>query len=309
MVDPVISEKTILVTGGGGFIGSHIADALTAQNDVRILDDFSTGSRTNVPATATIIEGDIRDEDTLATAMSGVDIVFHQAALVSVQQSIEQPETSHSINLKATISLLEHAREEDARVVAASSAAIYGEPQTVPVTETAPKTPTSPYGADKLSLDHYMRLYYNLYGVETVALRYFNAYGPRQTAGDYSGVISIFKEQAMNGNPITVNGEGTQTRDFVHVDDIVQANLRAATTSHVGEAYNIGTGSSVTIQELAESIHEVADSESEIVHTDPRPGDIQHSCADITKAREHLKYSPNVSLETGLETLIEVDNT
>ncbi|WP_158055592.1 NAD-dependent epimerase/dehydratase family protein [Halorussus halophilus] len=301
-----VHDETVLITGGAGFIGSHIADALTEHNDIRILDNFSTGSRENVPATATTIEGDIRDEKTLAAAMDGVDLVFHQAALVSVQQSVEQPEVSHAINVEATIEVLEHARKEDARVVAASSAAIYGEPQTVPVTESDPKTPTSPYGVDKLSLDHYLRLYHDLYDLETVALRYFNVYGPRQTAGDYSGVISIFKEQAMNGDPITVNGDGGQTRDFVHVDDIVHANLRAATTTHVGDAYNIGTGSSVTIQELAEAIRDVTNSASDIVHTDPRPGDIRHSCPDITKAREQLEYSPSVSLEDGLETLVQL---
>lgn len=304
MPDFEISDETVLITGGAGFIGSHIADALTPTNEVRILDNLSTGSRQNLPADATLIEGDIRDEETLREAMDGVDLVFHEAALVSVQQSVEQPARSHAINVEATISLLEHAREEDARVVGASSAAIYGEPESVPVTESESKTPTSPYGMDKLSLDHYMRLYNDLYGLETVALRYFNAYGPRQTASDYSGVISIFQEQAENGEPITVNGDGSQTRDFVHIDDIVQANLRAATTSHVGEAYNIGTGSSVTIQQLAETIRRVTNSDSKIIHTEPRPGDIQDSGADITKAQEQLDYTPTVSLEDGLKTII-----
>lgn len=304
MVASEITGETILITGGAGFIGSHIADAVCPENTVRILDNFTTGSRENVPSEAEVIEGDIRDEETLAEAMAGVDIVFHEAAMVSVARSTEQPTASHEINVDATLELLELARQEDARVVAASSSAIYGEPSTVPIPESEPKTPSSPYGLDKLTLDHYLRLYHDLYDLETVALRYFNVYGPRQTAGDYSGVISIFGQQATQDEPITVDGDGTQTRDFVHVSDIVQANLLAATTDQVGEAYNVGTGSSISIRELAEIIRDVAASESDIVHTDPRPGDIHESCPDISKAQDTLGYNPTTTLKAGLETLL-----
>ncbi|APX98390.1 NAD-dependent epimerase/dehydratase family protein [Natronorubrum daqingense] len=296
--------RTILITGGAGFIGSHLADALVADNDVRVLDNLTSGERANVPDDATLIEGDLRDDATLERATDGVDLIFHKAALVSVQGSVEAPQTSHEINVDATLEVLEAAREEDARVVLASSAAIYGHPERVPIREGDAKTPSSPYGLDKLSIDHYARQYHDLYGLETVALRYFNAYGPGQTAGDYSGVISIFCEQALRDEPITVHGDGEQTRDFVFVDDIVQANLEAATTDRVGTAYNVGTGTSVTVRDLAETIADVTDSGSEIAHTEGRTGDIRHSEADITTARTALGYEPTVSLRDGLERTV-----
>ena len=299
------SDQTILITGGAGFIGSHLANVLVVDNDVRILDNLTTGDRENVPDSATLIEGDLRDEETLDRAIKGADLVFHEAALVSVQGSVEAPLTSHDINSTATLKLLEVARTEDARVVLASSAAIYGHPESVPITEDQSKEPTSPYGLDKLTLDHYARLYHDLYDLETVALRYFNVYGPRQVAGDYSGVISIFIDQALSGEDITVHGDGEQTRDFVYIDDVVQANLKAATTDTVGEAYNVGTGQSVTIRELAELIQDITDTDSDIVHTDARAGDIEHSEADISKAREDIGYKPTVSLREGLEQTIE----
>ncbi|MCO8246715.1 MULTISPECIES: NAD-dependent epimerase/dehydratase family protein [unclassified Haladaptatus] len=299
------ASKTVLVTGGAGFVGSHLVDALVRENDVRILDDFSTGKRSNVNDDATLIEGDIRDSETLRRATEDVDLIFHEAGVVSVQQSVEDPISANEVNLDATLALLERAREHDARVVLASSCAIYGQPTEIPVSEDEPFSPSSPYGLQKSALDHYARLYEELYGLETVALRYFNIYGPRQSSGDYSGVISIFKRQATNGEPITVDGDGEQTRDFVHIDDVVRANLLAATTDHVGEAYNVGTGTSVTINELAETIRDVSGSSSDIVHTDPRPGDIQESEADISNASEKLGYEATVPLSVGLESIID----
>lgn len=303
MVQTPVS-KTVLVTGGAGFVGSHLVDALVQENDVRILDDFSTGKRSNVNEAATLIEGDIRDSETLDRATENVDLIFHEAGVVSVQQSVEEPMRANEVNLDATLALLERARDLDARVVLASSCAIYGQPTEVPISEDEPFSPSSPYGLQKSALDHYARLYEELYGLETVALRYFNIYGPRQSSGHYSGVISIFKRQATNGDPITVDGDGEQTRDFVHVDDVVRANLLAATTEHVGEAYNIGTGDSVTIRELAETIRDVSSSSSDIVHADPRPGDIDESEADISKAVEKLGYEPTIPLDEGLSSLL-----
>ena len=299
-----IQGQTILVTGGAGFIGSHIVDQLVEANEVRILDNCSTGRVENIPESATFIEGDIRDSRTLSRAIDGADLVFHEAAQVSVSRSVTSPQTSHDVNARATIQLLECARNEDARVVVASSAAIYGEPDRIPVSEEQHKTPSSPYGTEKLMLDHYARLYHELYSLPTVALRYFNVYGPRQTAGDYSGVISVFKDQAEAGKPITIEGNGKQSRDFVHVEDVVQANLLAATTDSVGEAYNIGTGERATISELATTFRDVVDSKSKIVHTDPRSGDVRHSCADISKAHDILNYRPSVSLAAGIEGLV-----
>ncbi|WP_224271124.1 NAD-dependent epimerase/dehydratase family protein [Haloprofundus salinisoli] len=297
--------QTVLVTGGAGFIGSHLVDALVEENEVRILDDFSSGRRENLNDDVTLFEGDIRDDDLVARATSGVDLVYHTAALVSVSASVEDPLLSHSTNASATVSLLEHARQEGARVVLSSSAAIYGQPEEVPVSESHPKDPESPYGADKLALDTYARLYHDLYGLETVALRYFNVYGPRQTAGDYSGVISIFLEQARANQPITVEGDGGQTRDFVHVSDVVQANLAAGTTDAVGRAYNVGTGDTISINDLAEEIRDAADSSSEITHVDARPGDVRDSRADISRIRDALDFEPTVTLADGLASLCE----
>lgn len=301
---PTPVSKTILVTGGAGFVGSHLVDALVQKNNVRILDDFSTGKHSNINDDATLIEGDICNSETLRRATKNVDLIFHEAGVVSVQESVKDPIRANKVNLDATLSLLERARDLDARVVLASSCAIYGQPTEVPIMEEEPFSPSSPYGLQKSGLDHYARLYEELYGLETVALRYFNIYGPRQSGGDYSGVISIFNRLATDNNPITVDGDGKQTRDFVHVNDVVQANLLAATTEHVGEAYNIGTGESVTINELAETIRDVSGSTSNIVHTNPRPGDIAESEADITKARKKLGYEPSISLDEGLSSLL-----
>ncbi|MDJ1434804.1 NAD-dependent epimerase/dehydratase family protein [Halostagnicola sp. A-GB9-2] len=299
------TDQTILITGGAGFIGSHLATELVADNDVRILDNLTTGERSNIPAEARLIEGNIQENETIEHATENVDVIFHEAALVSVEKSIENPVESHEINATATLNLLEAARNEDARSVLASSAAIYGHPKRTPITESDPKEPTSPYGLDKLTLDQYARQYHDLYGLETVALRYFNAYGPGQVAGDYSGVISVFIDQALSGEDITVHGDGEQTRDFVFIDDVVQANRKAAMTDAVGEAYNIGTGESITIRKLAELIQDITDTNSDIVHTDARTGDIDHSEASISKARKQLDYDPSVSIREGLEQTIE----
>lgn len=305
MSQPQVSGRTVLITGGAGFIGSHLADALVANNDVIVLDDLSSGSRENVPDGARFVEGDVRDPDDVADATDGVDLIFHEAAVVSVAQSIDEPESCHDVNFDGTLRILEAARRQDARLVFASSAAMYGDPTTLPIDESEPADPQSPYGIDKCAADHYVRTYHDLYDLETVALRYFNVYGPRQTASDYSGVISVFRDQARAGDPITVDGDGTQTRDFVHVGDVVQANLRAATTEHVGAAYNVGTGDETSIRTLAETIQETVDTDSSIVHGEPRPGDIERSRADVTKARQRLGFESDVALADGLETLFE----
>lgn len=295
-----MNGKRALVTGGAGFIGGAIAASLRADNDVRTLD-----TDPDPLAGVTAIEGDVRDRRTVDEAVEGVDVVFHQAAVVSVERSISDPVESHAVNATGTLRVLEAARRHDARVVAASSAAVYGNPDGIPFVESAPLEPTSPYGLNKLALDHYLRLYHELYGLETVALRYFNVYGPGQTASDYAGVIEAFLRAARSGEPLTVHGDGEQTRDFVHVDDVVRANLLAAETDAVGTAYNVGTGDSVTIRGLAERVRHAAGSDSPIVHGESRAGDVRHSRADLTRAREELGYRPSVGLADGLETLVD----
>jgi UDP-glucose 4-epimerase len=299
-MEPTVTDKTVLVTGGAGFVGSHIADAHLPDNDVRILDNFTSGKRANVPSDATVVEGDIRDDAALAEAMDGVDVVFHQAAIVSVARSVEEPTTSNAVNAQGTLAVLEAARRQDARVVFASSAAIYGTPDSLPITETESKDPASPYGLEKLTSDHYCRLYADLYDLPTVALRYFNIYGPRQSGGDYAGVIKAFNEQAHDGGPLTVHGDGEQTRDFVNVADVVQANVLAAGTDATGEAFNVGTGSRTSIRQLAELVRDEVDPTAEITHVDAREGDIRHSAADISKARDKLGFEPTISLSDGL---------
>jgi UDP-glucose 4-epimerase len=301
---PPLEDQRILVTGGAGFVGSHLVERLVGANEVRVLDNLSSGTREWVDDRATLIEGDIRDADSVAQAARDVDVIFHQAANVCVEQSVSQPLTTHDTNVAGTLTILEHARDGDARVVLASSAAVYGEPAAVPIPEDALQTPTSPYGLEKLTVDHYGRLYAELYGVETVMLRYFNIYGPRQSGGQYSGVIDVFLQQALNNEPLTVHGDGTQTRDFVHVADVVEANCLAAVQGMAGEAYNIGTGRSISVRELAEIVTELTDSDSEIVHQDARGGDIAHSRADIQKATHELEFEPAHSLRDGLDSLV-----
>mgnify|MGYP000120859099 CR=1 FL=1 len=296
-----IRGSTVLVTGGAGFVGSHLAAALADACTVRVVDDLSAGDRASVPSGVTFVEGDLRETSVVVPAVDGVDYVFHQAGLVSVPESVERPIESHERNVDATLAVLEAAREQDARVVVASSAAVYGSPSSVPIDETEPAAPTSPYGVDKLAADQYTRLYHDRYGVETVALRYFNVYGP----GQRSGVVNAFLERVRAGEPLTVEGDGEQTRDFVHVDDVVRANLAAATTDAVGRAYNVGTGQQTRIDDLAALIREIVGADVEIRHLDARPGDIERSCADISRARELLGFSPAVTLEAGLTELLE----
>lgn len=296
-----MDANRVLVTGGAGFIGSALVESLRTETSVRVLD---VRPGTDLPDGVEVIAGDVRDPEVVNRAVADVDVVFHEAALVSVEESINRPVESHAINATGTLNVLEAAREHDARVVVASSAAIYGDPDSVPITESAALQPSSPYGLDKLAADRYARLYNDLYGVETVALRYFNVYGPGQT-GDYAGVIDVFLERARAGEPLPVHGDGDQTRDFVHVADVVAANRRAASTDAVGQAFNVGTGRSVSIAEVARLVQRFTDSESPIVHEPPREGDVLHSRADLTRARSELGYEPSIDFEHGLEALVE----
>lgn len=295
-------NRRILVTGGAGFIGSHVAQSLAPTNEVWILDDLSAGSIENLPDDVRFVEGDVREATRLEQFSSlDLDVIFHEAALVDVDRSIEDPRASNSRNATGTLELLELARRTDARAVTASSAAIYGQVEDLPVHETNRRSPSSPYGVDKLMADHYTRLYHELYGLETVALRYFNVYGPGQSSTDYTGVMTAFLTRAMEGRPMPVHGDGRQTRDFVYIDDVVDANLLAAATDHVGMAFNIGSGRRTSVIELANMIGAVTGDRSRIAHTDPRDGDIRHSQADISRANEIMGFEPETSLESGIE--------
>lgn len=299
------TDQTVLITGGAGFIGSHLARALSPDNDVRVLDDFSTGSRSNLPADVTILEGDIRDAETCRQAVSETDTVFHLAAQTSVEQSVTHPTKSHAINVTGTLRVLEAARDADARVVVASSAAIYGDPPTAPIDETERVDPQSPYGIEKLAADQYARRYADLYDLSTVVLRYFNVYGPSPGSDQTPGVIDTFLRQATEGGPIIVHGDGAQTRDFVHIDDVVSVTARAATADVSGDAYNIGTGMPTAIRALAERIAVAVDGTPEITHTDSRDGDIRHSRADISKARDQLDFEPTRRVPDAVRALLQ----
>lgn len=298
-----IKGEYICITGGAGFIGGYLAQELAKYNHVRVLDDLSSGKRSNVPESATLIEGDIRNLAATREAIQGTDIVFHHAGLVNVAQCVEEPRQSQDVNVAGTLSVLEAARLADARVVLASSSSIYGDPQNLPIDEAHPTEPKSPYGLDKLALDHYARLYDELYDLETVALRYFNVYGPGQPADDYGGVIGIFFEQAESGAGLTVHGDGEQTRDFVHVEDVVQANVKAALADTSGRAYNIGTGTELSINDLANHVRNLVETDVDIVHTEAREGDVRRSVADISLAKEKLDFEPTVDITAGLRTV------
>ncbi|RLM54047.1 NAD-dependent epimerase/dehydratase family protein [Halobellus sp. Atlit-31R] len=295
--------RTVLVTGGAGFIGSHLVAALAPDNDVRVLDHCASGDPSRVADGATLIRADVTDEEALARAMAGVDVVFHLAAVVSVEQSVDDPQESHRVNVDGTLAVLERARHEGARVVFASSAAVYGDPDQLPVSETAETDPQSPYGADKLAADTYSRVYADVYDLPVVALRYFNVYGPGQR-GPYSGVVDAFLERAADDEPLVIHGDGEQTRDFVHVFDVVRANLAAATTEHTGTAFNVGTGDAISIRDLADVVRTAVGTDTGVEHSAPRAGDVRHSRADCDRARDLLDFDPAVSLADGIEHLV-----
>jgi len=306
-----------LVTGGAGFIGSHLAEALanlTGVETVVVVDDLSNGSLKNLEACRRtgkliFIRGDVRDEALMRKVLNdySVDYVFHHAAKVSVSDSVKDPLTTESVNVGATLAVLKVAMDFDIkRLVLASSCVIYGEAKNLPISEEEPPRPKSPYGVSKMASEAYWILAHELYGLKTVALRYFNVYGPRQRPGEYGGVISSFISRVLKGLPPIIYGDGEQTRDFVHVGDVVKANLLAASKPRViGEALNIASGHEVSINELARLVLRLAGLEGlRPEHGPPRPGDIRRSWADISKARRMLGYEPEVSLEEGIRELL-----
>ncbi len=303
----------ILVTGGAGFIGSHIVDQLLNEGfKVRVLDNLSTGEKRNLvqhrnKKNFQVIEGDTRNFDMVKKTVEGVDAVIHEAALVSVTRSVETPLLSNEINVTGTLNLLKASVDAHIkRFVFASSCAVYGDTETLPNHEKLAPKPLSPYAVDKLAAENYAKVFHEVYGLETVSLRYFNVYGPRQKPGPYSGVISILINRLLENKSPTIYGGGEQTRDFVNVKDVVEANMLALSSRKaVGKVFNISTGEPITINKLTETLQKImGKSFLKPVHAEPRPGDIKHSYGDITKARRNLGYEPKVQLEKGLSELV-----
>ncbi|HEX2694220.1 MAG TPA: SDR family oxidoreductase [Acidobacteriota bacterium] len=300
-----------LVTGGAGFIGSHIVELLVRRGArVRVLDNFMTGTRENLApflGAIELVEGDIRDLATCRNAAAGVDSILHQAALASVLRSVEDPILADAVNVAGTLNMLVAARDAGARsFVLASSSAVYGDAPGLPQQEGEEGAPLSPYAAGKRAGEDYCRVFSSLYGLRTAALRYFNVFGPRQDpASQYAAVIPHFIARMLRGEPPVIYGDGEQSRDFIYVGDVAEANLMAAAVPGLrGEAMNIARGSGTTVNALAARINAVLGTHIAPVHEATRPGDVRHSYADISVAAERLGFRPAVPFEEGLERTI-----
>jgi UDP-glucose 4-epimerase len=296
-----------LVTGGAGFIGSNICEELVALgDDVRVLDDLSTGKRENLAhlgARVELVVGDVRDVGMLRDVVSGCDFVLHQAAVASVPRSVAEPLLTDEVNVHGTLNVLMAARDAGVkRVVVASSCAVYGDDPELPKRETLRAWPTSPYAVSKLATEQYARVASDLLGIEAVALRYFNVFGPRQDpAGDYAAVVPKFLERMLNGKPPIIFGDGGQTRDFVYVHDVVRANLAACVApGGAGAVCNVASGRRVNVRDLARMVATAVGSDLEAVHEPARAGDILHSVADISYTAERLGWRPAMDLTEGL---------
>ncbi len=306
---------SVLITGGAGFIGSHLVDKLVQLGaKVRVLDDFSTGKKENIAhlierGEIELMEGSLTDPKAVKRAVEGVEFVFHQGAIPSVPRSVEDPLTTHQVNATGTLLLLLAARDARVkRVVFASSSSVYGDTPTLPKREDMTPNPKSPYALSKLVGEHLCTLFWELYGLETVSLRYFNIFGPRQDpTSQYAAVIPRFITALIQGKPPTIYGDGEQTRDFTFVENCVHANLLAAKAEGVaGEVFNVGAGRQTSINELFKLIRSLIGADHiDPIYAPPRPGDVRHSLADIKKAQKLLGYQPLISLEEGLRKTID----
>ena len=296
-----------LVTGGAGFIGSNLVHALLeAGHEVRVLDNFATGNRANlidVGGDVELVEGELRSYERVHNAVRGVELVFHQGALPSVPRSVHDPLTTTAVNVEGTLNVLLAARDEDVRrVVFASSSSVYGNSGELPRKETSAPDPIAPYAVAKLAAERFCVSFSRVYQIETVALRYFNVFGPRQDPrSQYAAVVPLFIQEISGGRPVPIYGDGMQSRDFTFVENVVDANLLAATADDVsGRIVNIATGSPISVNELADTIGRVLGREVEKTYFPPRPGEVRDSSADLTEARELLGYETRVGLEEGL---------
>jgi len=301
-----------LITGGAGFIGSNIAHELIKRGeDVRIIDNFSTGNKVNVSDIEDkieLIDGDIRDFWTVQQVLEGIDYVLHQAALPSVPRSISNPLTSNSVNIDGTLNLLEASRQVGVkRFVMASSSSVYGDTPKLPKKEDMPTDPLSPYAVTKLTNEKYCKVFYELYGLETVCLRYFNIFGPRQDPkSEYAAVIPKFITALLDGRQPIVFGDGEQSRDFTFISNAVDANLLAAKSiSAPGKYYNIACGAQYTLNALLDMLREIIGSDIQAMYTSPNQGDIKHSFADISYARTDLSFNPKMDFKAGLKKTVE----
>jgi len=300
--------ETALVTGGAGFIGSHLARRLLEQGySVRVLDNFATGRRENLTPIADdieLVEGDIQSYERVNAAVRGCDLVFHQAALPSVPRSIQDPLTSTNVNVTGTLNVLLASRDADVRrVVSASSSSVYGANPELPKRESLPALPMSPYAVSKLAAEGFCRSFTQVYDLDTVALRYFNVFGPGQDpTSQYSAVIPSFITAYLTGRSPIIHGDGEQSRDFCYIENTIDANMLAATAGPeaAGEAFNIACGARISLNAMLAELREHTGIELEPTHVDARPGDVRHSHADISKAQAGLGYSPQVTAEEGL---------
>jgi nucleoside-diphosphate-sugar epimerase len=303
----------VVVTGGAGFIGSHIAETIAASGaKVRIVDDLSTGHRENVEDLSgdiEFIEGSVADLDLINRALQDAEVVFHEAAIPSVPRSVENPEQSHIASVDGTFNLLQAARAKNVRrVVYAASSSAYGDQPTLPKVEDMAPDPLSPYAVAKLVGEYYSQVFTRVYGLETVSLRYFNVFGPRQDPGSqYSGVVSRFISALCSDEQPVIFGDGEQSRDFTYIDNVVSANLKAAsTTKGVGKVINVATGDRITLNQLLAELKDLLGKQQvQADFREPRIGDVRHSLADTTRARELLDYEPSVGLREGLKRTID----
>jgi nucleoside-diphosphate-sugar epimerase len=301
------------VTGGAGFIGSHIVRRLLRDGfAVRVLDNFATGKRSNLAEVENqieLIEADITDPDAARSAARGAICIFHQAAIPSVPRSVADPLGSNHTNVTGTLNMLEAARLENVpRFVYAASSSAYGDTEVLPKTEAMIPNPLSPYAVAKLAGEHYCRAYHRVHGLETFALRYFNVFGPRQDPkSEYAAVVPKFATSLLSGEPVPVHGDGEQSRDFTFIDNVVEANMCAmrAPKEAAGDVFNVAFGDRYTLNELVRELAEIVDVEPQVQYGQSRAGDVRHSQADISKARELLGYNPQVGFREGLERTVE----